>query len=97
MYYTQDEFFALMEVVEADGGKFLDKVHEDRLCDLPVGESGHKPGVIPYCNAIASFEIPYKPIGDNPEDAVALIEVCAVDDWMGRWPRYAKANALGSP
>ncbi len=94
MKYTREEFFRLMEAIEADGGEHLDKVHEHsnylEFVGGPtkdVAQSYHR-----NCGESALFEVDYQPIHG---DTLERMEVCAVDDWMGRWPRFASADAAG--
>jgi hypothetical protein len=91
MHYEQAEFFRLMESIENQGGVHLDEAHENVFHTKLAGD--HVKGIeIGYCNESALFEVPY-----TGEDGVVTdIRVCAVDDRMGLWPRFADAQAPGS-
>lgn len=88
MQYTPDDFFRLATEIEEQGGAHLDEVCEDRYFKL----SGEKQkGVeIGYCNDSAIFEVPYVGRDKNGRDMpVQPVKICAVDDAVGRWPRFA--------
>lgn len=94
MYYRRDEFFRLLDEVEFQGGALLDKTHDNVYHTEFTGEDkrvqGHE---VEYCGENALFTVPYFGEGDN--DTQLAIEVCAVDDCMGLWPRFANAEAPG--
>lgn len=86
MDYKQQEFFALIEEVEAQGGGHLDK-----QCKAKTYKFGnnHKPLTLPSCGNSALFVVPYEALNkDGSEAGMHPLEVCAVDDDMGRWPRF---------
>ena len=87
MNYSPDAFLALMEQVEDQGGIHLKDRCVPRRYVLPrEGSDGKKRNRTYFttgCNADARFLVPYD--GENgPRSAV----VCAVDDEMGKWPRF---------
>lgn len=94
MYYEQNEFFRLMEAIEAQEGVHLDETHDISHYDF----TGKDPmpddlRVIRNCGQSALFEVPYA--APDETDESKTLTVCAVDDRMGLWPRYAGANAPG--
>ncbi len=96
MNYGRDEFFRLLDEVESQGGEHLDAVHERAyLTELCGGAIKNPPDhriAANNCGESALFEIPY----EAPQAAVeGRIVVCAKDDAVGRWPRFADANAPG--
>jgi hypothetical protein len=87
MDYEKDEFFALIEDVEDQGGEHLDELCKHRRYEF-TGDS-IKPVVLPGCGNAALFRVPYEAIDKKGKEAgVQPIVVCAVDDDMGRWPRF---------
>lgn len=92
MKYNEDEFFRLMEAVEADGGKHIDEPHTDAVHEM-TGNLLKKQSVH-YCGSPVQFEVPYR-FGTGSSEVLALGTFCAIDDCMGRWPRYASADAEG--
>lgn len=89
MKYSQEQFFRLLNTVEAQGGTYLDKVHEDSY--YPELSGGAVTDVqmqhLANCRESALFSVPY----DGGE-----LEVCAKDDMLGLWPRFKSANAAGA-
>ena len=89
MRYIPDQFLALMEVVEAQGGVhlvdpckpgeyFLDR--EDYRGNLKKRKF-YTAG----CNRAARFLVPYT---SDIDEAEHTLVACAVDDGMGAWPRF---------
>lgn len=95
MKYSRQEFFRLMEAIEEDGGEHLDKVHEHSnftaFSGGPVQDV--QLGYIKNCGESALFSVPYISFLNNND--LRELEVCAKDDMMGLWPRFASANATG--
>lgn len=85
MEYSREEFYDLMEAVENAGGE-----HLDRLCTATryefVGDH-QKPVTYPGCGESALFNVPYEQ-GTTSAPVIGVVEVCAVEDEMGRWPRF---------
>lgn len=98
--YSRTQFYRLMEAVEDQGGD-----HVDRVCaPTPYYFKQHtaEPGpddnwkitatgatkkvTFPSCGHSAIFEVPYVSAEDDEEQTVT---VCAVEDSMGLWPRFA--------
>jgi predicted translin family RNA/ssDNA-binding protein len=100
MRYHPDEFFRLIDSVEEQGGTHLDEVHEHVYHehftgDHPLPEDKH---LIEYCEASALILLPYDATtAQGDEIGVQPVKVCAVDDMVGRWPRFAEADARGMP
>jgi hypothetical protein len=87
MDYSKKEFFNLAEAVEAQGGEHLDEMCKSHTYEF----SGKKikPVTLAGCGNSALFEIPYEALDKRGKDMGAQpITVCAVDDDMGRWPRF---------
>lgn len=84
MNYTKDEFFDLMAQAEEQGA-----THRDEICGESVYEFDglRKPVTMRGCNNSTLFDVPYDSIVLDTRDAV-VERVCAVDDAMGRWPRF---------
>lgn len=95
MQYTREEFFRLMEQIEADGGDHLDKTHDPSVFTELVGGPvlDPKQGFVRNCGENALFRVAYEPSGHD--GTLETLEVCAVDDMMGRWPRFVAARAAG--
>lgn len=98
MNYSKDEFLALVSYVEDQGGVLLDE-----LCASHQYLIEHERRVsvtLPGCGNISTFEVPYESMMAGVNDAT--VRVCAVDDSMGRWPRFggdrfAKERTTSSP
>ena len=83
MKYSQEEFFDLMERVENEGGEHLDDICGVRQYTFSGPHT--KPLTDPGHGEVTLFKIPYL----HEDDSTAgELTVCAVDDDMGRWPRY---------
>lgn len=94
MNYEQEEFFALVEAVEYQGGELLDELCKSRKYTF-TGDKA-KPITLAGCGNQSLFRVPYEAYGIRlDEEGSELVEaglhpvvVCAVDDDMGRWPRF---------
>jgi hypothetical protein len=88
MNYSEQEFYTLMEAVEAAGGEHLDRQCTARTYDFTGKHS--KQVTIGGCGNSAFFKVPYLSLDGTSmaTSAVPPVEVCAVDDDMGRWPRF---------
>ncbi len=95
MNYEQEEFFELVETVEKDGGELLDTFCEDQVYKFTGKHS--KSVTLAGCRNQSLFSVPYNALGikrseDGGSELVEVglhpIVVCAVDDDMGRWPRF---------
>lgn len=91
MKYPQDQFFRLMEEIEFQDGVHLDATCENRYVTPLTGDKV-KGVEVAMCGENALFEVPYEPLGS---DTISKVRVCAVDDRVGLWPRFAGANAPG--
>lgn len=80
--YDRDEFIELLDAVEDQDGVHLDDQCKARKYTW-VGKKT-KPAIIAGCGNETLFEIPYD--GERGEES--SLTVCAVDDDMGRWPRF---------
>lgn len=90
MNYTEDQYERLVEAVEAVGGEYLDD-----LCTYrEYGATGDlvKPLFRPGCGNMAVFLVPYETprefAGDVTGAVTGMVEVCAVCDELGNWPRF---------
>lgn len=83
MNYSKEEFLTLMEQAEEQGC-----VHRDEVCDDTTYEFGDrvKPVKMRGCHNTTLFDVPYESFIDARQGTVE--RVCAVDDAMGRWPRF---------
>lgn len=84
MKYDKDEFFDLMERVDADGGEHLDAQCQAR--EFTFSGDKMRPVLLPGCGESALFHVPYEGIKGAKDNGP--VQVCAVDDDMGRWPRF---------
>ncbi len=92
MNYSKEDFFALIEAAEGQGGQHLDKVCEARAYEF-VGDIKPPPMELSACGNSALFEIPYE---SSFAGIAGVVKVCAVDDDMGRWPRFG-GDKFASP
>ena len=108
MNYHPDDFLALAERVQEEGGAVLDEPCTGRAFRIkkPVnGKMQWRNARTTHCDLTARMAITYDPtqhVRIRDDDDVILAEhpgeagrpeplaiVCAVDDAMGLWPRYA--------
>lgn len=96
--YHPDDFLRLAEEVEAQGGVNLPRRCNPRKFKLPLpktgGGKGWKELFTTGCGQESLFEIPYSlpggRLGKKMRDrGGGLVVACAVDDDMGKWPRFA--------
>jgi hypothetical protein len=100
MQYNPDDFLRLMEAIEAIGGAHCEKpcVGTKYKIQLPNAQNVLKwnDKFTTACNQQTRFLVPYKRPGaptekmKEEESDRGLVTVCAVDDSMGRWPRFQK-------
>lgn len=88
MEYEPDQFFSLVEKVEAQGGAHLDTLCEVRKYTF-TGKLV-KPIVKPGCGNPTLFTVPYKHRDTKGVERDHAVKVCAVEDNMGLWPRFSK-------
>ncbi len=94
MNYSEPEFFALLEAVEGQGGEHLDEQCKAKRYEF-VG-SDQKPVTLPSCGNNALFHVPYEARdADGMELGLHPLRVCAVEDDMGRWPRFGGDRFAG--
>lgn len=94
MNYSESEFYALMESVEQQGGEHLDKMCKAKTYKMVNPKS--KPVTIAGCGNSALFKVPYDALDKSGATVtVRAVEVCAVDDDMGRWPRFGGDRFAG--
>lgn len=92
MNYTKDEFFALVDAVEKQGGELTDDLCEPADYDFNLTKAQERtlgPLTFPACGNASVFEVPYDALNkEGDEVGVQPVKVCAVDDDMARWPRF---------
>lgn len=105
MNYDADSFLALLEEVERQGGVHLPDPCEPVKFRLKQpngrGELKWKEVFTTGCRKDARFVLPYEPAARTAKERQAMLErgggfatACAVDDDMGKWPRFAKAGIV---
>lgn len=108
MPYSPDDFLALLEEVERQGG-----AHDPDPCiprefkiELPdaSGKKRTRRAHTTGCGRDSIFIVPYEPAGKDAEERRAMrarkagfARVCANDDLVGHWPRFAGIIALPDP
>lgn len=102
MDYTPDEFLVLLEEVERQGGVHLPDPCTPQSFRLKQpdakGEMKWKEVFLTGCGKDMRFAVTYEPAAArNAKERQAMQErgagfatVCARDDDMGKWPRFAK-------
>lgn len=88
MNYDKADFFALIERVEEQGGEHLDAMCVAR--DFEWCGDKLKPATLPGCGQIAQFAVPYEGMKGTKDNGP--VQVCAVDDSMGAWPRFGNGE-----
>jgi hypothetical protein len=87
MNYDQEEFFDLIEAVESQGGELLDEMCKSIKYEFSGKES--KPVTIAGCGNTSIFKVPYNALDiKGKEVGLHPVVVCAVDDDIGKWPRF---------
>lgn len=86
--YTREQFYALIEAVEDQGGKHLDE--NCTAVTYPRDSfSGKRKLTQDFtsegCGLPSVFEIPYEP---DDTSGPQPIKVCAYHDGVGLWPRF---------
>lgn len=98
MQYHPDDFLRLMEAVEDAGGAMLAGRCMPKRFRLrvprPGGGKRWKDFGTAGCGQEALFEVPYElPKGDlgakMEKRGGGSLRVCAVDDDLGKWPRFS--------
>lgn len=82
MTYSPEQFFELIQAVEAEGGSLTEDLCRARQYSM-TGKEG-KPFSLRGCNNTAIFRVPYD-LGDT----LGEITLCAVCDDLGLIPRFA--------
>lgn len=100
MQFHPDDFDRLAAEVERQGGTSLPGAHNARRIYMkavgPDGTEKHQDAFTIGCGREARFLVPYglpqSKLGKAMEKRGAgIVEVCAVDDDMGKWPRFQDA------
>lgn len=104
MRYDPDDFLALLEEVERKGGMHLDdpclpKEFKIKLPDSS-GKRRTRRAFTSGCGQDKLFVIPYDPASRSDEERKKMLArgagfatVCAADDDLGKWPRFAHVMA----
>ena len=87
MNYTEQQFFSLIEEIEAQGGELTEELCGYRQYDFS-GDKG-KPVALPGCGNTSIFNIPYD--ADRGDGVLDMVKLCAVCDDLGSAPRFAHA------
>jgi hypothetical protein len=82
--YSKDQFFDLMTQAEEQGAAHRDEACTKRTYDF---DGLRRPVTIRGCGNSTLFDVPYESIVADARPGV-VERVCAVDDAMGRWPRF---------
>ena len=104
MRYHPDDFLSLMASVEDGGGQLLSERCQPRTYTLQQPTTDGK-DELKYCEVTTTgcgqetrFVLPYEPVKSQrfPAEAqrrrgAGFVTVCAKDDRMGDWPRFAGA------
>jgi hypothetical protein len=101
MLYHPDDFERLVDTIEASGGTHMPGPHRAKKFKLkmPNGPDGKPRWTEVFtvgCERETRFLVPYAvPKGrlgkKMLQRGAGLVEVCAVDDDMGKWPRFRNA------
>jgi hypothetical protein len=96
----EDTFIRLVEAVEAQGGELLPETHHPTPFVYKIeGPNGRSKSVEVEgtgCGEDTLLRIPYedhkpdKQGVESPDGAVHDIKVCAIDDLVHLWPRFAE-------
>lgn len=81
MNYSPEQFFELVEAVEAEGGSLTEDLCVARKYNM-TGDEG-KPVVLEGCGNTSIFRFPYD-LGDT----LGEVQLCAVCDDLGATPRF---------
>lgn len=104
MQYSPDQMQRLIDAVEAPetGGTFVPGPHIPKKFKLKVYDPAKdkrvwKEILTTGCHQEAQFLIPYALPGGKLGEAMekrggGLVQVCAIDDNVGMWPRFQKAK-----
>lgn len=86
MNYTPEQFFALIEAVEEQGGELTDDLCAARTYDF-CGEKS-KPVTLSGCGNTSIFEVPYEAEDEGDVGELGLLRLCGVCDDLGLTPRF---------
>lgn len=81
MRYHPDEILDLMAQIDEQGGRQLPGRCATR--EYPLTGDSHGPVTLEGCGSATLLAVPYDR-GKLPSE----VRVCAVDDDVGRWPRF---------
>jgi len=85
--YLNTELMDLMDQIAEQGGEHMDRTCVSREFEF-VGPHS-KPITLRYCNNDTVFAIPYEALDKEGREAgLQPVEVCAVEDNVGMWPRF---------
>lgn len=90
-HYTDDLFIRLLDEVEKQGGSLLPERCAGKKFRLKM-KSGNTMRWKDYwttgCGYDSRFDVPYEPLLAHDAEK-RVVTVCAVDDMMHLWPRFA--------
>lgn len=94
MNYSQDEFIALMDVIEEAGGMHLDMDCTPERFRLKTSPDGpERIRETQACGNPSLFDIPF-PLPDGSDLVnTGTVRVCAVCDNVGLWPRFTESGS----
>lgn len=87
MQYTHDQFFRLIELVEAEGGYLLDEPHDPGSTFYAGDNAASGEAILTGCGEDTLFAVPYVNRYQEPDHVL----LCASCDMMGLMPRFQKA------
>ena len=107
MNYSPDDFLRLLEEVERQSGVHLPEPCTARSWRMQQpdakGDMRWREVFATGCGKDKRFAVPYEPAATSAKERQAMKErgagfvyACAVDDDMGKWPRFAEAGILPS-
>lgn len=87
-------FIALCDAVEDQGGELLTETHwPETLIYETKNSKGRKrteEAESTGCGRETLFDVPYEMYSTDDTVEEGMIKVCAIDDMMDLWPRFAK-------
>jgi hypothetical protein len=84
--YSKHDFFDLMARIDEQDGEHLDEQCQMRTYEFCGDLLPERLQTMPGCGESALFMVPYVGITGSTDNGP--VKVCAVDDDMGRWPRF---------
>lgn len=92
MRYSEEQFFALMDEIEFQGGEHCQHSHAPDSFRLKLHPDGpEKVRETTGCNNPTLFDVSYALPSTAAVAKMGKARVCAVCDNIGQWPRFAHA------